>query len=606
MRIVHLLSQTHLTGAEVHALTLAAEMAGPHDELLIISDSLHAPTSAEFIARPIHHARGWKRWREIIFLRRLIRERKIDIIHAHSRAAVRIGWWATRGTSAALVSTIHGRQPPSPGKRFFDQYGERVLVVCAELKKQLMRELGMADERLRVLGNPVPMSERPSPRDPTKPWLLATRWTGPKGERAREFLKQVAIPALRADPSRTLVIAAPPPENEPTLAKDWAQWKNEFGPRLGSLGTVGQLEKNLSPYSLIFGGGRVAIAALLEGVPVIAFGEAATCGWVSSTDYEAARASNFGDMMDQSVSTPIEAARIRADLSRALAAREDELQALRERARRDFSATWVAREVRAVYQSALALRHHPRPIPILMYHQVTAQPLETRHRIFVTRERFREHLALFLRTGHTTLTFGDLLDFKEGRRPWSEFPKKPLVLTFDDGYRNNLEYAAPLLYEHAMKAVIFLLCDPNLKHNSWDAGEVPESPLMNEAERKRLRATGVFEVASHGFSHQKMTEMTEAEARHELTASKARLEAEFGRPVHAFAFTYGAVDERCPELAREAGYAYALNTDRGALRLEDDPHRVFRINVFPEDSGAQLRKKISWWYRYRYRWTRGV
>lgn len=606
MRIVHLLSQTHLTGAEVHALTLAAEMSVPEDRVWVISDALHAPTSAEFIARPIHGARGWRRWREILFLRRLIREHDIDVVHAHSRAAVRVAWWATRGTPAALVSTIHGRQPPSPGKRLFDFYGERVIAVCAELKKQLLRELGLRDERIRVLGNPVPLSERPVTRDPAKPWLLATRWTGPKGERAREFLRQVALPALRADASRTLVIAAPDPTTQPELAKDWELWKREFGPRLVSLGTVGQLEKNLSPYSLVFGGGRVAIAALLEGLPVIAFGEAGTCGWVSIENYERARASNFGDMIDEAVSRPLEAVRIRADLPRAQAADPDQLLALRERARADFEAARVTREVRAIYQSAVALRRHPRPIPVLMYHQVTPEPLQTPHRIFVTRERFREHLALFLRTGHTTLTFGELLAFKEGRRPWSEFPRKPLILTFDDGYRNNLEHAAPLLYEHGMKAVIFLLCDPGLNHNSWDAGEVPESPLLSPDERQRLRATGVFEIASHGFSHKKMTEMSDAEARHELAASKSHLEHEFRQPVHAFAFTYGAVDERGPELAREAGYAYALNTDRGALRLEDDPHRVFRINVFPEDSGARLRKKISWWYRYRYRWTRGV
>lgn len=604
MRIVHLLSQTHLTGAEVHALTLASEMRARHqDELWVISDTLNWPTEIPFIPRPLHRAKGWRRLREILFLRRFLRENRVDVIHSHSRAAVRVAWWARLGTPTALVSTLHGHQPPSLGKRLFDTYGERVIAICAELKKRTLRELNWRSERLLVLGNPV--SVTPTSDDARRPWLLATRWTGPKGDRAREFLREVAIPLLRQHPEYSLVVAAPDPLTDMSLREEWLAWTQELGPRLSAPGLITNLESQTHQFSLFFGGGRVAIAGLLCGQPVIAFGEAETCGLIDEENFEQARASNFGDIRDGATNTPLDAKKILADVSRALRLGPATRTWLQEKAVACFSTTVVAQEVRAVYQSAVALKRFKRPIPILMYHQVTEHELQTRHRIFVTRERFAEHLRLFRDSGHTTLTFADLLDFKEGRRDWAEFPEKPLVLTFDDGYRNNLENAVPLLREHGMKAVIFLLCDAGMDHNSWDAGEVPASPLMTSAERQTLAASGTFEIASHGFSHRKMTEMNDAEALHELAASKAHLEKEFARPIPAFAFTYGAIDERCPELARQAGYAYALNTDRGALRLEDDPYRVFRVNVFPEDGGARLLKKISWWYRYRYRWTRG-
>ncbi|MCK6598730.1 MAG: glycosyltransferase, partial [Bdellovibrionaceae bacterium] len=110
MKVIQLLSQIELTGAEVHAIQLAELLSKESIEGLIISDQIHRQTSIPIRYLKIHNANFFTRWVSIFKLRKIIRTEKIDIVHAHSRAAVRVGFWATRLSPCALVSTLHGKQ----------------------------------------------------------------------------------------------------------------------------------------------------------------------------------------------------------------------------------------------------------------------------------------------------------------------------------------------------------------------------------------------------------------------------------------------------------------------------------------------------------------
>jgi peptidoglycan/xylan/chitin deacetylase (PgdA/CDA1 family) len=113
-----------------------------------------------------------------------------------------------------------------------------------------------------------------------------------------------------------------------------------------------------------------------------------------------------------------------------------------------------------------------------------------------------------------------------------------------------------------------------------------------------------FEIGSHGFEHKKITGMSTDEKWKELNESKKILEDEFKKPIHSYAFTYGDANSEARELAQKAGYDYALNTDTGAMNLEQDPHSVFRVSIFPEENYFSLWKKTSKWYRRYYKWKR--
>lgn len=603
MRIVHLLSQTHLTGAEAHAVLLAEGLRREGHAVTLISDRLHLKTQANVIARPIHSARGFARWREILWLRTWIKDNEIDVIHAHSRAAVRIAWWATRGRPTALVSTIHGRQHKSLGKRLFDLYGERVLAVCGHLKSHLVRDFKMRDSRIAVVGNPVLLPEQPVQITPAMKWLLVTRWTGPKGKRAIELLQNALPVHLAAHPDLQVDVLGEPPEKGSRAEKVFDHLENRFPGRVRHLGFIDPLEPELLKYGLILGGGRVAIAAVGAGIACFAVGEAETLGLIRQEKWQRALDSNFGDILPGVLDADLDLMVAKRDLDDFLGGRGPSLaerSALADQARLTFGAEHVLKRIVSVYQSARLLKKHPRPIPVLMYHMVLDKEIQTPHRIFVTTKTFRNHLRAFRWRRMTTLGFNDLLDFKQGRRPLAEFPRRPLILTFDDGYQNNLTLAKPLLEEFGFKAVLFLLAEKDLPFNAWDDGASPQIPLMTPEERRGLARSETFEIGSHGFHHARLPQMSDDEALRELGDSKNALAAEFGRPIRTFAFTYGDIDDRSPRLAFFAGYDYAVNTDRGAVLLEEDPWSVFRINVFPEDGFFTILKKISSSYRWRY------
>lgn len=110
MRIIHILSQKELTGAETYAVHLAEAQQALGHEVLILSDELHLTTTVPFESWSVHKPTWLERLRNSHKLKVRLKSNQIHVIHAHSRAAVRLASAARRGTSVALVTTAHGRQ----------------------------------------------------------------------------------------------------------------------------------------------------------------------------------------------------------------------------------------------------------------------------------------------------------------------------------------------------------------------------------------------------------------------------------------------------------------------------------------------------------------
>ena len=153
MRILHLLSQTHLTGPEVYVAAICRrQMADGHD-CTIVSDTLSVQTDATYISIAIHNRSPINRLRNIIKLISLCRDRNIDLINTHSRAASWIASVVAKLTGVAYVSTIHGRQSTRAARRKISVYGQHIIVVCEHLRDHVRDELNIADADVRVIRN---------------------------------------------------------------------------------------------------------------------------------------------------------------------------------------------------------------------------------------------------------------------------------------------------------------------------------------------------------------------------------------------------------------------------------------------------------------------
>ena len=205
----------------------------------------------------------------------------------------------------------------------------------------------------------------------------------------------------------------------------------------------------------------------------------------------------------------------------------------------------------------------------------------------------------------TPINFIDYFAFRDGLKPLTHFPSKPIIITFDDGYKNNIELALPILKKYGFTAVLYALGDFSVTQNNWDSqlGE-PAHLLLNSQELKRMRSEGI-EIGAHSLKHEHLTDISEEAAWGEIFESKQNLEKLLQEPVISFAYPYGAFNHKIKLLTQKAGYRCAVATDRGGLVLENDLFAIFRVNVMPRDKMWEIFKKTLPSYRNRYWRKRG-
>lgn len=599
MRILHALSQTELTGSEAYAFDLVTHQQAAGHRTFTLSDRFHLNFPGEKTSLELSTDSFWTRMQNIRRIRKLLIEEKIDVIHAHSRGACRHVYWAAWSLKIPILTTIHGYQHSSLSKRLFNIYGDYVLAVCEKIRDQMIRDLRTKPYAIEVLRNPIAdVSVKSTTLDHPTPGriLLAGRASGPKGRRLRQIFEHWAKNRAQfpKETSVHLILSG-------LDAKERERLKSRF-PEAQVDGHLPSLQNAIGQATIVVASGRIALEALAQGRRVYALGEASQPGFLSARTSSAILSSNFGDVgPEETLNLESITDDVVKELQKSTLHDQDELA---KSVLDLFKADQILDRILDLYRG-LRLFKRARWIPILMYHKVVTQEPKTPHRTFVTVETFKKHLAFFSRRRFTSLHFKDLADFWFERRPLSEFPRKPLIITFDDGYRNNLERAAPLLVQHGHKAEIFLLADPEIQRNTWDPDEGDESSALMSLEEKLKLPRPTYAVGSHGLTHRSFPSLPDDEVLRELIESKAKLESDFGKSVVAIAYPFGAIDSRLPELTRRAGYDFAVNTDQGPVYWFTEPRSLFRANIFPEDGVFALWKKTAPWYREYYFKKRG-
>lgn len=198
---------------------------------------------------------------------------------------------------------------------------------------------------------------------------------------------------------------------------------------------------------------------------------------------------------------------------------------------------------------------------ILTYHRIGHFERPTADRgVYCNLSFFRRQMRFLARFGYRVLPLAEAREGLLGRRP---LPRRAVVLTFDDGYRDFYEHALPVLEEHGFPATVFAITGALGRRATWLADTRPE--LLDGAALRELEARGV-EVGSHTHTHPRLSRLPAAEVARELRRSKALLENLLGHEVPSFCYPYGDLDRRVREEVAAAGYRLACATWRGAAR----------------------------------------
>jgi peptidoglycan/xylan/chitin deacetylase (PgdA/CDA1 family) len=228
-------------------------------------------------------------------------------------------------------------------------------------------------------------------------------------------------------------------------------------------------------------------------------------------------------------------------------------------------------------------------LPILMYHAVEAgEP--SGYSYAVSAAQFERQLDSIQRVGFETISLEQLFDGVDGKAP---LPRKPIVLTFDDAYRNICEVAWPLMRERAMTGTLFVVADHVGGSNEWDQAKgMPRLELMDIAELKSLADAG-WEIGSHGCRHLELAKADENQQRDEIFRSKSQLESLLGITPEFYAYPHGSYTEPVKEMLREAGYSGACSMFSKASSVTADRFCLRRVMPHRGDSTLSFRIKLS-------------
>lgn len=214
-----------------------------------------------------------------------------------------------------------------------------------------------------------------------------------------------------------------------------------------------------------------------------------------------------------------------------------------------------------------------RPVPILTYHNIGEAPPEATHRgLYLGIDKFRSHLRSLRRRGYRGVSMEEGLPYLRGEKDG-----RVAIITFDDGYVDNLELAMPVLQEFGFSATCYLVANHLGDHNAWDAEELRvKKPTMDEG-RVREWLAGGMKVGAHTMTHPHLPQLTSVQKRSEIIDSRARLEDRLGISIDHFCFPYGDHDDECIDYIAEARYATGVTTRRGRVEAGQNMLALPRI-----------------------------
>jgi peptidoglycan/xylan/chitin deacetylase (PgdA/CDA1 family) len=227
-------------------------------------------------------------------------------------------------------------------------------------------------------------------------------------------------------------------------------------------------------------------------------------------------------------------------------------------------------------------------VPVLMYHHV-GEPDQTadaiRRDLSVSPEDFEAQLRYLIEHGFAPITLERLVMHLQLGQP---LPPKPVVLTFDDGFKDQYTNAYPLLKKYGFVATFFII-------TRFADEERPE--YMSWSEIELLHADGM-EIGSHSYTHPSLIGKSFDYVVWQVLGSKQAIEARTKEPVRFFSYPSGQYDQLTMDVLRSAGYWGAVTVEPGSMQTAERPFEFKRIRVRGRYDLADFDRWLNHWLSY--------
>ena len=228
------------------------------------------------------------------------------------------------------------------------------------------------------------------------------------------------------------------------------------------------------------------------------------------------------------------------------------------------------------FDKTAVMKASGKSVPVLMYHSIA---YEKDNPVRLPAKKLEEQFKYLKDNGYYTITLTDLYGYLIKDIP---IPEKSIVLTFDDGYKDNYTNMFPILKKYNFKATIFVITDC-----------IDKSPnYLTSKQLVEMEKHGV-EIGSHTVKHENLKEMTKDKQLETLVKSKKDLEKILNKQIKFFSYPYGGYSKTSIEAVREAGYTMAFSTDGRWSSKSDGILSLHRVYISSFHDMEEFKKRIS-------------
>ena len=220
-------------------------------------------------------------------------------------------------------------------------------------------------------------------------------------------------------------------------------------------------------------------------------------------------------------------------------------------------------------------------VPILMYHYVGDLPANAdiyRRDLTVSPANFEAQLKFLQGRGYTSISLDDLLAALEGKQG---LPPKPVVFTFDDGYKDNFQNAFPLLQRYGFTGTLFIITD-----------YVGRGPYLSWDDIRAMQEAGMS-IESHGRAHLDLSKLSAQGVADQAEGSAQAIEANTGKRPRYYAYPSGRYNQDVIRIIRDRGYLAAVTTRYGSDHNQSGLMELKRVRVSGGDGLAAFASKIG-------------
>ena len=241
-------------------------------------------------------------------------------------------------------------------------------------------------------------------------------------------------------------------------------------------------------------------------------------------------------------------------------------------------------------------RHH-QGVRILMYHRVNVSG--EYDQLTVSPERFEQHM-LWLAQHYEVISLAQM----QSQRHQPTMGKRPqVVLTFDDGYLDNLIYAIPILIQYKLPATIFVttnFCQQTHQHPRYPASTTRLH--LNWLEVRQLQKSPLITIGSHTCSHPNLPHLSSAQSWHEINQSRQLLAQQLGKAPDFFCYPSGYLSQRELDNVKKAGYLGAVTVAGGLNHNKTPAFALKRTEITEKDDIQDLKRKLDGAFDLPHQW----